>query len=181
MSTDEKRPHLLYRPEYAEQVYNYCLLGASNKQLATIFDVTDRTIDNWIAHREDFGDAVKRGRMIADSEVAAACYRRAIGYSYTSQHINKKGELITVRTEMPPDVNAQVFWLSRRQRDMWAPKTDLPLGDESGMLAPIGSAALVEAARRIAFILARATQGEVTTVEPKEIENDKSAKRKTLI
>lgn len=176
--SDEKVDlRLRYRPEFAELAYNYCLLGATNGTLAKYFGVTERSIDNWIAHREEFGDAVKRGREGADTKVAAACYKRAIGYTYTSQHINKRGEIITTRTEMPPDVNAQVFWLSRRQRDLWAPKTEQLAGDESGMLAPIGSAALVEAARRIAFILARATQGDATVVETKEIGNDKSITR----
>ena len=181
MSTDRKNPFdSLYRPEYAETAHNYCLLGATNAMLGEFFGVATRTIDLWIATRKDFEEAVKSGRIVADGKVAAACYKRAVGYTYHSTHINKKGEVIRTKTEMPPDVNAQVFWLTRRRRDLWAANPEMPV-DESGMLAPIGSAAMVEAARRIAFILARATQGEATTVEPKEIGNDKPPARKTLI
>lgn len=164
-----------YRKEYVELARNYCLLGATNKILGEYFGVTDRTITTWMLQYDEFDAAVKSGRAKADSEVAASCFKRAVGYSYVQQHINKKGDLITLRTEMPPDVHAQIFWLTRRQRDLWAANPDTPI-DDRGMLAPIGSAALVEAARRIAFILARATQGEAVTVEPKEVENVKSTK-----
>lgn len=174
MSDDEKLPHTLYRPEYAESARIYCLLGATNLQLAEIFGVHPRTIDGWIASRDDFNDAVKAGRVVADAKVAAACFKRAIGYTYTDQYINKQGELVVVEKEMPPDVHAQVFWLTRRRRDLWAEKQEvLPDG---GMLTPIGSAELVEVARRIAFILARATQGEIVNAETKEIGNDKPTK-----
>ena len=171
MPSDEKHPHTLYRPEYAEQAHNYCLLGATNLQLAEFFGVHPRTIDLWIMTRDDFNDAVKNGRAVADAKVAAACFKRAVGYTYTNQYINKKGELVVAETEMPPDVHAQVFWLTRRRRDLWAEKQEvLPDG---GMLTPIGSAELVEVARRIAFILARATQGEIVNADTKEISNDK--------
>ncbi|SDY78195.1 hypothetical protein [Nitrosomonas sp. Nm33] len=33
-----------YRPEYAEQAYKLCLLGATDKQLAEFFNVVESTI-----------------------------------------------------------------------------------------------------------------------------------------
>jgi|EndMetStandDraft_8_1072994.scaffolds.fasta_scaffold223103_1 hypothetical protein len=45
---DPGRP-TLYRPDYCELARNYCLLGATNEDLGSFFDVTSRTIDNWIA------------------------------------------------------------------------------------------------------------------------------------
>ncbi|WP_300485812.1 hypothetical protein [Methylobacter sp.] len=36
-----------YKPEYAEQAYNYSLLGATDKQLAEFFRVSVRTINAW--------------------------------------------------------------------------------------------------------------------------------------
>ena len=41
-----------YKPDYCGLAHNYCLLGATNEDLAGFFDVTRRTIDNWIATAE---------------------------------------------------------------------------------------------------------------------------------
>ena len=39
------------RPDMCEQAHNYCLLGATNDELAQFLDVSPRTIDRWIAER----------------------------------------------------------------------------------------------------------------------------------
>jgi len=70
----------LYDPQLCEQAHNYCLLGATNDELAEFFNVSPSTIDNWIARHADFGDAVRRGRVVADSRVARGLYDRAVGY-----------------------------------------------------------------------------------------------------
>ena len=62
--TDAGRP-TLYRPDYCELARNYCLLGATNADLAGFFDVTSRTIDNWIAAHPEFAAAVREARAVA--------------------------------------------------------------------------------------------------------------------
>jgi hypothetical protein len=70
----------LYKSDYCTQAHNYCLLGATNEDLAGFFDVTRRTIDNWIAAHPEFADAVRSGRTIADMRVARCLYERAVGW-----------------------------------------------------------------------------------------------------
>jgi uncharacterized protein YjcR len=53
------------------------LLGAINDELAEFFGVSPSTIDRWIAERGNFGDAVKRGRVVADHWVERGRYDRA--------------------------------------------------------------------------------------------------------
>ena len=72
-----------FEPEMCEQAHNYCLLGATNDELAEFFDVSPSTIDRWIAERADFRDAVRSGRVAADARVARGLYARAIGYDRT--------------------------------------------------------------------------------------------------
>ena len=72
-----------FDPEMCEQAHNYCLLGATNDELAEFFGVSSSTIDRWIAERADFGDAVRSGRVAADARVARGLYARAIGYDRT--------------------------------------------------------------------------------------------------
>lgn len=128
----------LYRDEYAEQAYKYCLLGADNQKLAALFGVSDTTIDNWIRDKQDFFGAVKRGREIADAEVANSLYHRAIGYSHPAVKIfNNNGAIITADyvEHYPPDTGAAMAWLKNRQPDSWR-DTKVLQGDPDKPLAP---------------------------------------------
>ena len=72
----------LYCRDYCDLARNYCLLGATNEHLACFFEVTSRTVDNWIATHPEFAAAVKEGRAIADARVARGLYDRAVGYDH---------------------------------------------------------------------------------------------------
>src|SRR5215207_3323301 len=72
-----------YRREFCELAHNYCLLGATNAELAAFFEVAPRTIDNWIASHPAFAEAVRKGRVVADARVARCLYERAVGYERT--------------------------------------------------------------------------------------------------
>jgi hypothetical protein len=69
----------VYKSENAEIARHACMLGASNETLAERFEVSRRTIDNWITTVPEFGDAVRHGREVADESVVAALYARATG------------------------------------------------------------------------------------------------------
>jgi hypothetical protein len=69
-----------YSTDLCELAHNYCLLGATNDELAEFFGVSPRTIDNWIAGHPEFETVVKDGRVVADARVARGLYARAIGY-----------------------------------------------------------------------------------------------------
>lgn len=112
----------LYHPDFAETAHNYCLLGATNADLAAFFDVAARTIDNWIATHDDFGAAVRRGRAAADARVARCLYDKAVGYdrtvSRTVLHQGREHTLSQV-VHVAPDTRACIFWLRNRQPAAW--------------------------------------------------------------
>ena len=111
-----------FHPEFCEQAHNYCLLGATNDDLAEFFGVSPRTIDNWVAGHPDFEAAVKTGRIVADAKVARGLYARAVGYDRTvEREIVLRGELkpIASTVHYPPNVQACIFWLRNRRRRMW--------------------------------------------------------------
>lgn len=116
----------LYDEGDLENAYKLCLLGATNKDLARYFEVTEQCIDNWLrGDKPGFRDAVQAGRDYADANVAKALYRRATGYSYPATKIfydREHGQVVTVNyTEfLPPDVAAARHWLMVRQKDRWA-------------------------------------------------------------
>jgi hypothetical protein len=111
-----------FHPDMCELAHNYCLLGATNDDLAEFFSVCPSTIDNWIAHRADFGDAVRSGRVVADAKVARGLYVRAVGYDRKiEREIVLGGELKTIANTVhyPPNVQACIFWLRNRRRQTW--------------------------------------------------------------
>src|SRR5262245_7359743 len=105
-----------------EQAHNYCLLGATNDELAEFFAVSPRTVDRWIAEHANFGDAVRSGRVVADARVARGLYTRAVGYDRTVERSAiVGGELkpVTSTIHYPPNVQACIFWLRHRRRETW--------------------------------------------------------------
>ncbi len=108
-----------FHPAMCEEAHNYCLLGATNDQLAGFFGVSPSTIDNWIAGRRDFEAAVKSGRVVADAKVARGLYVRAVGYDRkVEREVILGGELkpVTSTVHYPANVQACIFWLRNRRR-----------------------------------------------------------------
>lgn len=113
-----------YKPEYAEQARNYCLLGATDADLARFFDVDERTIGNWKNDHPEFFQALKAGKDMADAQVAERLFRRAMGYEHEAVKIvadAKTGaeHVVPYIERYPPDTTAAIFWLKNRQKDKW--------------------------------------------------------------
>lgn len=114
----------LYKPEYDQIAANLCLLGATDPQLARALNVSVRTIHNWKHAHESFMHAITKSKEIADAEVVAALFKRALGYQGAEK-------------EYPPDVTACLFWLKNRQSKNWRDRVDNVLTDDEGnTLAP---------------------------------------------
>jgi hypothetical protein len=112
----------VYRKEFDELARNYCLLGATNDELAEFFGVTARTIENWAKAHKTFFRSLKEGKAIADGQIANSLFHRARGYSHPDVHITSyKGEITEtpVTKHYPPDATACIFWLKNRRPDMW--------------------------------------------------------------
>src|SRR6266851_1147218 len=75
----------VYKPENAEIARHACMLGATNESLAERFEVSRRTVDNWIATIPEFSDAVRRGHQVADVIVISALFARATGMEQNNQ------------------------------------------------------------------------------------------------
>ena len=134
--TSAGRP-TLYRSDLCELARNYCLLGATNADLAGFFDVTTRTIDNWIAVHPEFATAVREARAIADAKVARCLYERAVGYEHmverTVWHLGKERP-VSEKVRLPPDTRACIFWLRNRQPQYWSGRVAAPKADTVDLL-----------------------------------------------
>ena len=118
-----------YSSGLCELAHNYCLLGATNDELAEFFGVSPRTIDNWIAVHPEFADAVHRGRAVADAVVVRALFDRAKGCSHEVSRTTLyrgKEQTVTNTVSHPPDSEACMFWLRNRQRQYWQARAEAP-------------------------------------------------------
>lgn len=114
----------LYKIEYNEQARKLCLLGYTDSQLADFFNVCVNTIDNWKNKYPDFLGSIKKGKEVADSEVADSLYNRAKGMSIKEEKISE-GSIVELRREIPPDTAAAFIWLKNRQSKNWRDKTEV--------------------------------------------------------
>jgi len=151
----EKKPRgrpSLYKSEYDEQARKLCLLGATDPELADFFGVNIDTIYEWKNVHDSFSDAIKRGKIQADSNVADRLYQRAMGYEHAEVDIRVVNQEI-IKTPITkiyaPDPTAAIFWLKNRQRAKWRDKVeseitgadgaDLMAGITIKLVAPNGS------------------------------------------
>lgn len=111
-----------YKEEYNEQAYKLCLLGHTDEELASFFEVDVSTINNWKIEYPMFFESIKKGKEFADTEVVQALYKRATGMSLKKQVVKGEGAVVEVEDEIPPDTTAMIFWLKNRQPKKWRDK-----------------------------------------------------------
>lgn len=145
-----------YKPEYDNQAFKLCLLGATDKELADFFGVNEKTLNNWKNDHESFLQSLKAGKDEADAKVANRLYKRALGYSHPDTHISNYQGIITVTDttkHYPPDTTACIFWLKNRQRDKWRDKVEQEITGKDGGPIRIESMSDDELDAKIAKIL----------------------------
>ncbi|SMC45898.1 terminase [Pedobacter africanus] len=126
-----------YKPEYADQVYKLCLLGAIDKEIADFFNVTESTLNLWKLKHDEFSESIKRGKTFADATVASKLYHRASGYEHEDVDIKMfAGEIITTKLikHYPPDTTAGIFWLKNRQPGKWREKQEVEHSGDLGIV-----------------------------------------------
>ena len=104
------------------EVYRLALLGLTDQEMADVMGVTISTFNAWKHERAKFRKALQKGKDEADSHVALALFKRAVGYTVVEDHVAVSKGVVTVtpvRRHIPGDVTAQIKWLQARQRGRW--------------------------------------------------------------
>lgn len=117
-----------YKPEFVDQARKLCELGATDKEIADFFEVSDRTIYRWQVQFPEFCQALKAGKEAADERVARSLYHRATGYSFQSEKVFQyQGQIVRAETteHVPPDTTAMIFWLKNRRPEEWRDKSEV--------------------------------------------------------
>lgn len=117
-----------YKEEYNQTAYKLCLLGSTDKDLASFFEVAESTINEWKLQFPEFSESIKEGKEIADATIAQKLYHRAKGYEHAEDKIFLfEGEPVIVPTvkHYAPDPTSAIFWLKNRQPAKWRDKQEL--------------------------------------------------------
>ena len=85
-----------FRPEFVEQAEKLCRLGAIDTEMADFFDVAESTLYLWKTTHPEFSEAIKRGKLEADANMADRLYQRAMGYAHAETHVSNYRRAITL-------------------------------------------------------------------------------------
>ena len=118
-----------YRAEYAKQAVKLCRLGATDRDLANFFGVSEQTLNAWKKVHPEFVESLKEGKAIADAEVAEKLFRRATGYEHKAVKIVADAKTgaehqVEYTERYAPDTTACIFWLKNRRPDLWRDRID---------------------------------------------------------
>jgi len=125
-----------YDPALAKLAFNYCLLGATDVELAEFLGVGLTTLRAWKGCHVEFSEALKKGKTEADAKVAFALHRKTLGCTITEQvaikvrktvdgSIQESVEVVSLKKYVPADTTAQIFWLKNRQPRYWRDRQEV--------------------------------------------------------
>ena len=118
-----------YKKEFASQVAKLAALGATDQEVADFFEVDVRTVYRWKHDHDDFCQALKAGKDVADDRVERSLYQKAIGYEQDEVKIFMPGGsqepvYAPFRAKIAPDTTAAIFWLKNRRGEQWRDKRE---------------------------------------------------------
>jgi hypothetical protein len=130
-----------YKPEYNDQAYKLCLLGATDKDLADFFEVVEDTINEWKKKHAQLSVSVKEGKLIADMEVAHSMFKntmdrevtemkaikvKEVSYNKAGKRVEKETVKLVPETRViPADFRNQSLWLRNRKPSAWKDKQEI--------------------------------------------------------
>jgi hypothetical protein len=118
-----------YKAEYDLQVYKLCLLGSTDSDIASFFEVAESTVNLWKKQHESFNENLRNGKALADAEIAHALFNRAKGMTVKEKKVRtfSDGTIETIITtkEIVPDSGACMNFLANRQPTKWRKTPDL--------------------------------------------------------
>ena len=112
-------------------------LGATNKDIAEAFNVSQNAVVQWRKKVGQFQHALKAGKDEADEQVEKSLFSRANGYSHPDIEIKTVSigagvsKIVTVPTvkHYPPDTTACIFWLKNRKPEQWRERQEVTGAD----------------------------------------------------
>ncbi len=164
------RPRI-YEAGYCPRANHLALLGLTDVEIAGQFGIAPETLYLWKDQYPDFMQAIEGGKVPADGLVAAAAFKRAVGYEQPAVKIFlPAGATDPVYApyleHIPGDVRAQTNWLNNRQPDRWRDRKNINV--TGGLEYRLGQLTPEQRLDRLRELQAKALltiEGEATEVE----------------
>ena len=121
-----------YGPEHLELARAYVRMGISGADLARAFGIAEGTLIDWKNRHPEFKQVVETEKFSADSQVAAALFKKATGFVKTSKKaMQHEGQPVIAEyeEEVPPDTAAAFIWLKNRQPHLWRDRHEVTGAD----------------------------------------------------
>jgi len=129
-----------YKQEYDAQAAKLAVLGMTDTEMADFFEVAESTFHLWKKNHLSFSESIKSGKVVADSNVAASLYQKAVGFQHKEDKIflhDGKPVIVPTMKKYAPDATAAIFWLKNRQPEKWRDTKVLQGDKEKPLLPPI--------------------------------------------
>ncbi len=105
--------------------------GLTDEQIAENIGISRSTLNDWKNKYSDISDTLKNNKLIIDTQVENALFKKAIGFVGPDQKY------------YPPDATAQIFWLKNRKPEDWRDKKDVSVeGDINSVVSSMSEEAL---------------------------------------
>lgn len=112
--------------------------GLTEEQIAHNMGIRRQTLFKWKNEYSDIGDALKKGKEVADYEVENALFKRALGYDYeeiiSEKTSDGKTHIKKVKRHVPPDTTAMIYWLKNRRPDKWRDRIEVNNKNEENII-----------------------------------------------
>lgn len=108
-------------------IKGWAMNGLTVEQIGHNLGISHETMNRYRNIHNDFREALKSGKEVADFEVENALYKRALGYNYEETKIEESsnGKKVTKTTKhVAGDTTAMIFWLKNRKPEMWREKKE---------------------------------------------------------
>lgn len=117
----------IHLPSHLDQVRLIASQGLTDDEMAVQFGVPKSLMEKWKAFYPSFKKAIEEGRADPDVAVTQALYKRAIGMTLKDEEqietVDGRGlkrtKKYVTKKRLPPDVEAQKFWLTNRNKEKW--------------------------------------------------------------
>ena len=118
--------------------------GLTEEQIAQKMGISRSTLSDWKTKYSDISDTLKKGKDIVDIQVENALLKRALGYDYQEDRIERSKKdgvkIVQILKHVPGDVTAQIFWLKNRRPDKYRDKPQDNGDADSGLADAIAEA-----------------------------------------
>lgn len=144
-----------YQPDFCRQAEKLTALGATDREVAEFFKVSEATLNTWKHQHQEFLASLKLGKDAADRRVEQSLYRKALGYTQDDINFSNYQGTVTQTPyvkHVPPDTTACIFWLKNRKPQEWRDRVEHSGADGGPVEVQFNDR---EFARRVAFALAK--------------------------